>query len=192
MNEQISAQAFAIVGKAAPAEEAGGIEGTLRRWPQKGFPVDRCFRSIWWNRVFPSASGRVAIGIAFNRIYLPKPSRVVDLFALGEEDRTHPLGAGLHDALVPMRRINDREAFLNLMSQGLFTINVLSGGTRIFHDPAMLMVRGGNQDRIHILPVQDRAIVARNRDIFLQVLSRRLLSAVIKIADRDALHSGNG
>src|ERR1700685_1877614 len=66
MDEEITAQALAIVGKAAPAEEADGIEGTLGRIAEEGIPVDGFFAGVRRNGVCPGTAGSIGAPVGID------------------------------------------------------------------------------------------------------------------------------
>src|ERR1700736_6236908 len=64
VNEKISSKAFAIIGVAAPAEEADGIESVLGRVSKKRIPIDSFFAGIGGNGIDPGAAGRIAVPVS--------------------------------------------------------------------------------------------------------------------------------
>ena len=65
VHEKVAGQTFAVIGEAAPAEEARGVKGTLWRADQKLVPVDGFFAGIGGNGVDPGAARRIAIQRSF-------------------------------------------------------------------------------------------------------------------------------
>src|SRR5579862_1840364 len=57
VDEEIAAEAFAVVGKAAPTEEADGIEGVLGSADQERVPVNRLFAGVGRYGINPGAAG---------------------------------------------------------------------------------------------------------------------------------------
>ena len=62
VNKEVTRQAFAIICKAAPAEESNGVKGAFGRTIQKSIPINRLFAGVRGNRVDPSAARAVAVG----------------------------------------------------------------------------------------------------------------------------------
>src|SRR5580704_14464259 len=67
VNEQIAAEALAVVGEAAPAEKARGIERPLRRSAKKCIPVDCLLAGVGRNGINPRSAGTVAVPICLDR-----------------------------------------------------------------------------------------------------------------------------
>src|SRR5580704_8146364 len=63
VNEQIAAEALAVVGEAAPAEKARGIERPRRRSAKKCIPVDCLLAGVGRNGINPRSAGTVAVPI---------------------------------------------------------------------------------------------------------------------------------
>src|SRR6516162_9950744 len=83
MHKQVASQTFAIIAKAAPAEETDGIKGPLERTVDKGAPVDGLLAGIGGNRIHPGAARVVAVPIGLDRGYVAEFARVVDLLGFG-------------------------------------------------------------------------------------------------------------
>src|SRR5580658_361528 len=66
VNEQVAAQALAVVGEAAPAEKTYRIEGPLGSAAEKRVPVDRLLTRVGRNGINPSAAGAVAVPIGLD------------------------------------------------------------------------------------------------------------------------------
>jgi len=57
VNEEVAGKTFAVVLKAAPAEEADGVEGTRRSVANEFLPVDGLGGEAGSNGIDPSAGG---------------------------------------------------------------------------------------------------------------------------------------
>ena len=179
------AKPFAVVGEAAPAEEACGVKGPLRRAHEKCVPVDGLLAGVGRNRINPGAARRVAIGRAFDEEHVAERARCVDFARLLVDDRADALAADLHNAISLLHRIDHGEAIFHGVRHRLFAVDVFAGGAGIHHDAAMLMVHHGYDHRVYIFAVEDFLIVASGRDLLLHGLLRGLMAAVVEIADRD-------
>ena len=192
MDVKVAWQAFAVVPETAPAEEALGVEGTLRRAAQKLVPVDRPLAGVGWDRIHPGAARVVAVDPGLDGRHLPESAARVDLPGLGEYDPAAALAAYLHDAVVLFRRARHGEAFLDRVRHGLFAIDVLAGGAGVFHDLRVPVVRRGDDHEVHVLAVENGAVVLGGRKLFPGDLLRGGQAAVIKVADRHHLRARAG
>ena len=78
------------------------------------------------------------------------------------------------------------------MRHGLLAIDIFAGRDSVFEDVAMLVVHGGDQDRVNILAVENAAVVAYGFDVgILHRFAGGGVAAVVKIADADALNAGD-
>src|SRR5579862_5651169 len=67
VDEEIAAESLAVVGEAAPAEEADGIEVVGRRAADESLPIDGLRAGVRRNGINPGAAGRVAVPIRIDR-----------------------------------------------------------------------------------------------------------------------------
>src|SRR5580693_3038073 len=111
VNEQVAAQALAVVGEAAPAEKTHRIERPLGRAAKKRGPVDRFLTGVWRDGINPGPAGAVAVPIRLDRGHLAELARVVDLFGFGIKNRANALAADLDDAIGLVRGFDHRETF---------------------------------------------------------------------------------
>ena len=70
MHEQIAGETFAIIGEAAPAEEADRVEGSLRSIPEESVPIDGLRAGVGRDGIDPGAAGGVAIGRSLDEEYI--------------------------------------------------------------------------------------------------------------------------
>ncbi len=94
------------------------------------------------------------------------------------------LHAHLADAVVHPRRLDDRRALLDRQRQRLLDVDVLAGRQRVERDWTVPVIRHGDEHRVDVLLVEERAMVF----VGLRAL-RRLLSALdlcaVDVAETD-------
>ena len=91
-----------------------------------------------------------------------------------------------------VRGFHHGESVFHGVRHRLLAVNVFAGGACVFENVTVLVVHGGNQDRVNVLAVENLAVVADGLDVrVLYGFLRGGVAAVVKIADRDALNAGN-
>ena len=192
VNEEIAAEALAVVGEAAPAEEADGIEGDFGSVAEERVPVDGLFAGVGRNGIDPGAAGRIAVPVSVDGEDFAEFAGIVNLFGLGVEDGTDALAADRDHAIVFVRGLDHGESVFDGVRHGLLAVDVFAGGAGIFEDVAVLVVHGGDQDGVDILAIENGAIVAGGWDAgILDGFLRGGVAAVVEVADRDALDAGD-
>ena len=192
VHEQISAESLAVVGEAAPAEEADGIEGELGRVAEEGIPVDGLFTGVGRNGIDPGAAGRVAIPVSVDGEDFAQFAGIVNLFRFRVEHGTHALAADSDHAFMFLRGFDHGESVFDEMRHRLLAVDVFAGSAGVFEDVAVLVIHSGDEDGVDVFAVENGAVVAGSRDagIFHRFL-RGGVTAVVEVADGDALYAGN-
>src|SRR5579864_2426837 len=98
MNEEVSGEPFAVVGKAAPPEKPLRTEWPLGRPHQELVPIYGLLARIRRNRINPGATWRIAVPMRFDVIHVAQLAGIVDLLGACIHDRAHALAADLHNA----------------------------------------------------------------------------------------------
>ena len=192
VDEEIAAESLAVVGEAAPAEESHGIEGVLGGAVDECVPVDGLRAGVGRNGIDPGAAGRIAIPVSIDGSDFAELAGIVNLLGFGVEDRTDALAADCDHALVLVRGFDHGESVFDGVRHGLLAINIFAGGDSVFEDVAMLVVHGGDEDRVDVFAIENAAIVAHGFDVgILHRFAGGGVAAVVKIADADALDAGN-
>ena len=192
MDEEITAQAFAIIGVAAPAEEADGIEGALGRGAEEGVPVDGFFAGVGRNGLDPGAAGGIAVPVSVDGEDLAELAGIVNLFGFGVKDGADTLAADCDHAIGFVGGFDHGESIFDGVRHWLLAIDVFAGGAGVFEDVAMLVVHGGDEDGVDVFTIEDGTIVARGWDVgILDRFLRGGVAAVIKVAHGDALNAGD-
>src|ERR1700682_2007167 len=83
VDEEVAAEAFAVIGVAPPAEEAHGIEGALGSVAEESVPVDSFFAGIGRNVIDPGAARRIAVPIGVDGEDFAEFAGIVNFFGLG-------------------------------------------------------------------------------------------------------------
>src|SRR5580700_1958886 len=185
MNEQVSGQPLAVVGEAAPTEKSCCVEGPLRRPDEKLVPVDRLLTGVGRNWINPCSARRVTIRRALDVEHVTERSRGIKLVRFFINNGTYALAAYLHNAVSLPCSLHHGEAIFHVVGHRLFAVDVLTRGACIHNNTAMLVVRHGHNHCIHIFAIQYLLIIARCWNLLLNSLLRRLVAAVVEIANRD-------
>ena len=192
MHKKIAGQAFPIIRKATPPEEASRVKRTLRSADEKLVPVDGLLARVRRNGIDPRAARRVAVRRAFDEEHIAEGSRCIKFASLLVDDGTHALAANLHDAISFLHSVHHGEAIFDVVRHRLLAIHILARGTGVDYNAAMLVVRDGDDYGVYVFAVQNFFVMASCGDLFLYGLLRGLVPAVIKIADGDAFNAGYG
>src|SRR5438105_142234 len=179
VNKEVTRQAFAIICKAAPAEESNGVKGTFGRTIQKSIPINRLFAGVRGNRVDPSAARAVAVRIRLDHANVAKLPRVEDFLGFCVEDTANSLAANLQDAICLLHCVYHGKSIFHGVRHRFFAIDVFSCGTGIHNHPAMLVVHCCDNDGVNILAVQNSSVVTRGRDVLLDRFSRCVVARVV-------------
>src|SRR5207248_1034637 len=89
-----------------------------------------------------------------------EPAGLEQVAGLGDVRHAPLLGADLHHALVLVLGVDDGPALAEFVRQRLFNIDVLVGGAGVHGDGDVPVVRGGDQDGVHVLAVEHGPVVA--------------------------------
>jgi hypothetical protein len=192
VDEEIAAEALAVVFVATPAEEANGIERDFGRVAEEGVPVDGFFAGVGRHGINPGAAGRIAVPVGVDGEDFAEFAGIVNFFGLGVEDGTDALAADGDHALIFLRGFDHGESVFDSVRHGLLAVDVFAGGAGVFKNAAMVVVHGGDEDRVDVLAIENGAIVAGGGDT--GVADGFLgggVAAVIQVTNRDALDAGN-
>ena len=179
VHKEVARQTFAIIGKAAPTEEAHGIKGALRRAVQKSVPINGLFAGVRGDGIDPSAAGVVAVRIRFDHENAAELSRVENFFGFGIKDGTNALAANLQDAIPLLHRVHHGKAIFHGVGHRFFAVDVLAGSTGVHNHFAMLVVHGGDNDGVHIFTVQNASIVARGGNVLFDCFARGVVARIV-------------
>ena len=192
MDEEIATEAFAVVGEAAPAEEADGIEGALGCTVEESGPVDGLVTGIGWNGVNPGSARRVAVPVGVDGEDFAEFAGIVNLFGFGVEHGADALAADADHPIVFVGGFEHGEPVFDGVRHRLLAVDVFAGGAGVLKNVTMLVVHGGDEDGVDVFAVENGAIVAGRGDAgILDGFLGGDVAAVIQIANRNALHAGD-
>jgi hypothetical protein len=120
-----------------------------------------------------------------DRVNLAQAAGGVDVAGLGVENGADALAAGLKDALARLDRLHHRQPVSHRVGHGLFAVNVFPRGHGVDRHAAVQVVRGRNEDGIHILAVEKPAVVTRGGDLRAPGLFRRLMARGVEVGGSD-------
>src|SRR5438045_6757502 len=123
-------------------------------------PVDGLRAGVGRNGIDPGAAGGIAIPVSVDGSDFAELAGIVNLLGFGVEDRTDALAADRDHALVLVRGVDHRESVFDGVRHRLLAIHIFAGRDRVFEVVAMLVVHGGDQDRVNIVAVENAAVVA--------------------------------
>ncbi len=187
---EVAGQPFAVIRVAPPPEEALGIKGYLGRVTQEAFPVDRLRAGVRRNRIDPGTAGVVPVHPAIDGRDVAQSPALNNLPRFGKDNVAPPLAAHLHPAVVLFHRVDNLEAFLDLVRHRLFAINVLAGCAGVFHDLGVPVVHGGHNDKVDVLAVKNSTVVFGGVELLAGVLLGGNQPAVVKVGDGHHLNPG--
>src|SRR6266581_2783339 len=158
----------------------------------ESIPVNRFFAGVGRDGIDPGAAGRIAVPVRVDGKNFTELARIVNLFRLGVEDGADALAADGDHAIVLVRGFHHGESVFDGVRHGLLAVTVFAGGASIFENVPVLVIHGGDENRINILAIEDRAVVAGggNAGILYRFLGGGV-AAVVEIADSHALDAGH-
>ena len=92
-------------------------------------------------------------------VHLAQASRGVDLRGLFVDNVADALAAGLEDALAGLDCFHHGQPVGYVVRHGLLAVDILAGGNDIEHHAAVLEIGDGHDHGVHILAIQQRAVI---------------------------------
>ena len=185
VGEEVGQHSAAEVAEVPPAEEALGVPGLVRRGAEPGLPVE--LRLVHRG---PGADAHPLVPVGVDERDLAQLARVDDLLAEGEVLPAPLLRAGLDDLLRALGELQEGVAVLEGARHRLLEVHVLAGGDRVGGHLQVPVVGAPDQDRVHVLVVEEAAVVGVLRRGGPGDLDRLQHPRLVRVAHRHHLAAG--
>ena len=192
MHEQVGRDAPGVVPEAAPAEEPLEVERLLRCGPQEHVPVHGLRVGVGGDGVEPRARVAVAVVARAHHGDLAQLARLDDLLRRLLELRADALRADLEQPARLRGGVDHRGPVVDRVGHRLLEVDVLARGERVDRLLLVPVVRGRDHDRVDRLVGEESAVVRVLLRLAAQALQRARDPALVRVADGDHLHAGQG
>ncbi len=160
MRQEVAGKPCSVIKPAAPAEESLQVERHLMgSWPLELFPIYGLRISLFMYVVHPGAVRRIAVCGHLNQCDLPEDVLLHNLFGFDITFLLSSLVAELEDYSAVPDSLRHLVCFVDSSCHTLFAVDMFSRGYSIDRHLGMPVIRGRNDDCIHIFALEQFLIM---------------------------------